>query len=67
MFRLRLHGTVLRNHFLTELSAIAGKFVAAGEDDRYRRLHALLRREGFLANHKRLFRIYREERLMVCR
>jgi putative transposase len=33
----------------------------------YRRLHVLLRREGFLVNHKRLFRIYREERLMVHR
>jgi putative transposase len=33
----------------------------------YRRLHVLLRREGFLVNHKRLFRIYREERLMVRR
>ena len=31
----------------------------------YRRLHVLLRREGFIVNHKRLFRIYREERLMV--
>nr|WP_132003799.1 IS3 family transposase [Camelimonas lactis] len=29
----------------------------------YRRLHVLLRREGFEINHKRLFRIYREERL----
>jgi putative transposase len=25
----------------------------------------MLRREGFVVNHKRLFRIYREERLMV--
>jgi putative transposase len=33
----------------------------------YRRLHILLRREGHLVNHKRLFRIYREERLMVRR
>jgi putative transposase len=33
----------------------------------YRRLHVLLRREGFNVNHKRLFRIYREERLMVRR
>jgi putative transposase len=33
----------------------------------YRRLHVLLRREGFLVNHKRRFRIYREERLMVRR
>ncbi|UJX47316.1 IS3 family transposase [Xanthobacter sp. YC-JY1] len=31
----------------------------------YRRLHVLLRREGFTVNHKRLFRLYREERLMV--
>lgn len=31
----------------------------------YRRLHVLLRREGYVVNHKRLFRIYREERLMV--
>ncbi len=29
----------------------------------YRRLHVLLRREGFTVNHKRLFRLYREERL----
>ena len=31
----------------------------------YRRLPISLRREGFVVNHKRLFRIYREERLMV--
>jgi putative transposase len=31
----------------------------------YRRLHILLRREGVRLNHKRLFRIYREERLGV--
>ena len=31
----------------------------------YRRLMIFLRREGFVVNHKRLFRIYREERLMV--
>ena len=33
----------------------------------YRRLLVLLRREGFVVNHKRLFRIYREERLVVRR
>jgi putative transposase len=31
----------------------------------YRRLLIFLRREGFVVNHKRLFRIYREEQLMV--
>jgi len=31
----------------------------------YRRLLIFLRREGFVVNHKRLFRIYREERLVV--
>jgi putative transposase len=33
----------------------------------YRRLLIFLRREGFVVNHKRLFRVYREERLMVRR
>jgi putative transposase len=31
----------------------------------YRRLQILLRREGVVINHKRLFRLYREERLAV--
>ena len=31
----------------------------------YRRLHILLRREGIEVNHKKLFRLYREERLTV--
>lgn len=41
----------------------------AGERRRfgYRRLLILLRREGSILNHKRLFRIYREERLSVRR
>ena len=33
----------------------------------YRRLHLLLRREGVAVNHKKLFRLYREERLTVRR
>jgi putative transposase len=33
----------------------------------YRRLHLLLRREGVALNHKKLFRLYREERLAVRR
>jgi len=39
----------------------------AGERRRfgYRRLHILLAREGFAINHKKLYRLYREERLTV--
>jgi putative transposase len=33
----------------------------------YRRIHVLLRREGFAGNRKRTYRIYREERLSVRR
>ncbi|MDH2356491.1 MULTISPECIES: IS3 family transposase [unclassified Bradyrhizobium] len=33
----------------------------------YRRLHVLLRREGYLINHKKLFRLYQEEKLTVRR
>jgi putative transposase len=33
----------------------------------YRRLHILLTREGFLMNHKKLRRLYREQRLQVRR
>jgi len=33
----------------------------------YRRLHVLLKREGYLINHKKLFRLYREEKLTVRR
>ena len=31
----------------------------------YQRLHVLLRREGFTLNHKKTYRLYREERLLV--
>ncbi len=31
----------------------------------YRRLKLLLEREGFVVNHKKVYRIYREERLAV--
>ncbi len=33
----------------------------------YRRLHVLLRREGWAVNHKRIYRLYREEGLAVRR
>jgi putative transposase len=32
-----------------------------------RRLHVLLKREGYVINHKKLFRLYREEKLAVRR
>ena len=33
----------------------------------YRRVHILLKREGYMVNHKKLFRLYREEKLAVRR
>jgi len=33
----------------------------------YLRIHILLRREGWCVNHKRVYRIYREEGLNLCR
>lgn len=33
----------------------------------YRRLHALVRREGVIANHKRVYRVYYEEGLAMRR
>jgi putative transposase len=47
---------------------LRGRLVALAHERRrfgYRRLLIFLRREGFVVNHKRLFRVYREERLMV--
>jgi len=43
---------------LRELAAVRRRFG-------YRRLHILLRREGIMLNHKKFYRLYREERLMV--
>jgi putative transposase len=45
---------------LREIAAIRRRFG-------YRRLHLLLRREGIALNHKKLCRLYREERLQVRR
>lgn len=33
----------------------------------YRRLHIMLKREGHVVNQKKLFRLYREEKLAVRR
>ena len=51
------------NEFRERLRRLAGERRRFG----YRRLHILLRREGIKLNHKKLFRIYREERLTVRR
>src|SRR5947207_6977086 len=45
---------------LRELASVRRRFG-------YRRLHILLRREGIVMNHKKLRRLYREERLAVRR
>ena len=45
---------------LRELAAVRRRFG-------YRRLHVLLKREGIVMNHKKLRRLYREERLQVRR
>jgi hypothetical protein len=45
------------------LSALAGERRRFG----YRRLHELLRREGWQANHKLIERVYREEKLAIRR
>jgi putative transposase len=54
---LRPDDAVLRAR-LRELAAERRRFG-------YRRLHILMRREGHIMNHKKLRRLYREERLMV--
>jgi hypothetical protein len=51
---IRQDDPVLRER-LKELARVRRRFG-------YRRLHVFPRREGHEANHKRLFRIYREER-----
>ena len=56
---LRADDDMLRAR-LRELAALRRRFG-------YRRLHILLRREGTYMNHKKLRRLYREERLQVRR
>lgn len=43
------------------LRELAGLRVSYG----YRRLHVLLEREGWRVNHKRVYRLYREEGLLL--
>jgi hypothetical protein len=53
------HGIARRPTLLTESSLRVGR--AAAED----LPNILLRREGIVLNHKKLYRLYREERLIV--
>lgn len=49
------------------LSARIGELAAERRRFGYRRIHALLRREGTTANHKRVYRLYRAAGLAVQR
>ena len=51
----------------TRLSARIGELAAERRRFGYRRIHALLRREGVRANHKRVYRLYRAAGLAVQR
>ena len=59
-YRLRRPDDAVLRARLRELAAERRRFG-------YRRLHILMRREGLAMNHKKLRRLYREERLMVRR
>ena len=50
-----------------ELRAALRAVAAARRRFGYRRLHLLLRRQGWPVNHKRVYRLYRAERLLVRR
>ena len=54
---VRVDHVVLRNR-IKELAAARVRYG-------YRRLHVLLAREGWVVNHKRVFRVYREEGLSM--
>ena len=49
------------------IEATAGELAAERRRFGYRRLGWMLAREGHALNHKKLYRLYREERLMVRR
>jgi putative transposase len=65
-----LSRTVLHYQAKPEDEALRQRLVELSGDRRrfgYRRLHILLEREGFEANHKRVYRLYREAGLAVRR
>lgn len=66
-----LHRSVFQYHKQDRRDEILRKRLRELANERrrfgYRRLGILLAREGFEANHKKLFRLYREEGLAVRR
>jgi putative transposase len=60
---IRVDDAALRERLRERMKTIAHERRRFG----YRRLHIMLRREGHVVNHKRLFRLYREEKLTVRR
>ena len=60
-FRYRSRTKVLNEMLRRRLRELAGTYVRYG----YRRLTVLLRREGWPVNAKRIYRLYREEELIV--
>src|SRR5437764_1394006 len=54
-----------RRHEVPNLRARLRALAAERRRFGYRRLHVLLRREGFAVNHKRVYRLYRAEGLTV--
>jgi putative transposase len=66
---LSYHGSV-RVHASRRSRSLRERMKAIAHERRrfgYRRVHILLKREGYLVNHKTLFRLYREEKLAVRR
>lgn len=57
-YRRQAQDQALLRRRLRELAAVRVRYG-------YRRLHVLLRREGWPVNHKRVYRLYREEGLMI--
>jgi putative transposase len=63
--RSRWHYQPRRPHRDAPVRARLRELAAARPRFGYQRLHLLLRREGLMVNHKRVYRLYREERLLV--
>jgi len=65
--RTVLHYEPMRDEANVQLGGRIAELAAARRRFGYRRIHALLRREGSQANHKRVYRLYRLAGLAVAR